>query len=93
MEMKLSEFVAAFERGEAVQFRASDGVWADKNTNNWASNTAYRLKPKPAELWVNFYNGSPPSAHTTSAAAEKFVRKNLVSHLTTRVAIHMREVV
>ena len=94
MEMKLSEFVAAFERGEDVQEQDWNGAWIDKSNGSWLSVNNYRLKPKPAECWVNFYNSiSPPSAHKTKEIAEAFVHEQYLSHLATRVAVHMKEVV
>lgn len=62
--MKLSEAIAALERGEEVEYKASKNYWfplTDTSgfTVGSAINWQFRLKPKstdPLKLWVNIYD-------------------------------------
>jgi len=87
MEMKLSEVVAAAERGEAIQIQCHQphGVWQDKEpTTPWYPSYAYRLKPKPLECWVNFYSDGNSHAHFTEPQA-----RAMASIGATRIAVRM----
>jgi len=84
--MKLSECVAAFERGEIVQWEGKPGVWADKLDNSWDSRYNYRLKPKLLEYWANVYRLDSVHFHLTREAAIQYA-----SHEAVRIAVHMVE--
>jgi len=89
--MKLSDYVAAFERGEIVQWEGKPGVWDDKRDNHWDSRYEYRLKPKPLEVWVNIYENDRPRTslnHPTEAQARAMASPDAL-----RTAVHMKEVV
>lgn len=57
--MKLSEAIAALERGEEVEF-SRDDEWLTFSENTRfdliaAKSHKFRIKPKPITLWVNFH--------------------------------------
>jgi len=89
--MKLSDYVAAFERGATVQVQCHppDGVWTDKVGNTWYESNAYRMKPKLFECWANTYAGGVKYYH--SSEAEALLVASALPPI--RRAVHMREVV
>ena len=86
--MKLSDYVAAFERGEAVECRSNHHcIWGDMDAKRaWYQADEYRMKPKPAEVWVNFYNDAGQDAFLDEKTA-----RSSTSHEVTRIAVHMIE--
>lgn len=95
--MKLSEAIAALERGEEVEVKRKDrDVWHifDGLTAYHPRDAAYyyqfRLKPKPVEpmkVWVNFYP-ERMLVHTSKEIAERDV-----GSAASRIAVPFREVV
>ena len=86
--MKLSDYVAAFERGEAVQVQriSGDRAWIAKTCNFWDEQQNYRMKPKPLECWANVYKLDNVHFHLT--------RESAVHHASqeaTRTAVRMIE--
>lgn len=94
--MKLSEAIAAIERGEEVEYKPKGhnkwfrfgfdvlDSWSIKNTLEFS----FRLKPKPVEIWVNFYEqGVCYIYHSKTDAINSKTDK------ASREAVHFREVV
>ena len=70
--MKLSEIVAASERGEVIESRyKSDRVWRIKDNFVYWHVTAfeYRIKPNPLEMWVNVCSDGSMYAYETKELA------------------------
>lgn len=93
--MKLSEAIAALERGEEVEYIGAINSWRPLTFDSGfmlgkAKDYQFRLKPKPVEpvtVWLNFY---PDQAfvHTTKARAERDADIHA-----SRIAVPFREVV
>lgn len=95
--MRLSEAIAALERGEEVEYYNSIS-WVSftlGNTNCISSliNYEFRLKPKPMDIWVNVYEDGYTSGWTTKEKAYNAAMKPLFSGVVKRVAVLFREVV
>jgi len=92
--MKLSEAIAALERGEEVEF-SRDDEWLTFSENTRfdliaAKSHKFRIKPKPvdpATVWLNFYPDQV-FVHTTKARAEREADIHAF-----RIAVPFREVV
>ena len=94
MEMKLSDYVAAAERGEAVQFQTVPcHAWYDRQpTMAWYPCYAYRLKPAPLECWANIYDiHTIPTVYYHASKAKALLVASALPPI--RRAVHMREVV
>jgi len=89
--MKLSEVVAAAERGEAIEWRFNFSDWGDKGPNiPWYPHYEYRVKPEPLEFWVNTYEGGVKLFHRTAEGAKAGVLMSGAPVV--RVAVHVKEV-
>jgi len=91
-DMKLSDYVAASEQGEIVQWLHNNAIWYDhRKEDGWNASGTYRLKPKLLELWVNTYQSVGKYLYETAEAAK--TSASLSKTPPTRTAVHMREVV
>lgn len=78
----------AYVDGETVQFQRGD-IW--RSMGDWPAwnfeTTKYRIKPPPAELWVNFHDEyAIPLAYRSKEEAEQESRNGC-----RRVAVYMTE--
>jgi hypothetical protein len=96
--MKLSEAIAALERGEEVEGKHEDwDEWCNFlkcvyfSFHSIQKHFCFRIKPKPVEtmkVWVNFYANGVTYAHTNLDKVKKSA-----SSEATRIAVPFREVV
>lgn len=99
--MKLSEAIAALERGEEVEWKEKDKKeWVtfdklvfDEITTIWlfdqlSTILEYRLKQKSMEIWLNIDENGAFWVHESKESAKKFA-----SLTAKRIAVHFREVI
>lgn len=66
--MKLSEVFKAIEEGKTVEFLNCKNEWEEFYPSCWviedAEKSKFRIKPKPLELWISFFENHNPIVHT-----------------------------
>jgi hypothetical protein len=92
---ELWPILKAYAEGAEIEYRgtaASSSVWPDTWTGvkgpTFQPDLEYRIKPKPREVWVNFYESRLPATYRTEAAARETATPTALA-----VAVHMREVI
>jgi len=55
----------AWANGEDIQYRKPEACWhaLPPVITAWSDDYEYRIKPKPAEIWVEMKDGEPYSWH------------------------------
>lgn len=98
MSLKLSEAIAALERGDEVEYRESEYFkWSDWKINlkaqslYIATKCQYRLKPKPMVIWVNFFDANTGYAFASKERAA--TEGDILASSYLRTAVKFREVV
>lgn len=91
--MKLWEVLKAIEEGDKVEyFNKYENKWEEFYFGAWhiqdAEKLQFRIKPKPMEIWVNFYENQAGLAHSSKQSAI-----DICNSVATRVAVHFREVI
>ena len=81
----------AMKEGKKIQYRSSDGLWADRELCLLPDFVAftYRIKPVPKEIWVNEYEDLLCWAiHSDELSARSDAAGDVI-----RRAVHYREVI